>query len=154
MPTLTIFLSLSKFDTIDYYSRNSFMHNLEKWPNILRCSHHKIFEVCLTIFNIRHGWVKKGSRRRNKNTAWKVSVFGVFLVRTFPHSEWIWRDTPYLSVFSLNGGKFGLEKLRIWTLYVLKVFGASIEIARKITLTSFGYLRRVSLQKIKTEKKY
>ena len=29
-------------------------------------------------------------------TAWKVSVFGVFLVRTFPHSNWIWRDiSPY-----------------------------------------------------------
>ena len=31
------------------------------------------------------------------NTAWKVSVFGVFLVRFFPHSDWIWRDTPYLN---------------------------------------------------------
>ena len=26
-------------------------------------------------------------------TAWKVSVFGVFLVRIFPHSDWIRRDT-------------------------------------------------------------
>ena len=32
-------------------------------------------------------------------TAWKVSVFGVILVRIFPHSDWIGRDTsisPYL----------------------------------------------------------
>ena len=36
------------------------------------------------------------------NTAWKVSVFGVILLRIFPHSDWMWRDTPYLSVFSLN----------------------------------------------------
>ena len=27
-------------------------------------------------------------------TAWKVSVFGVILVRIFSHSDWIWRDTP------------------------------------------------------------
>ena len=32
-------------------------------------------------------------------TAWKVSVFGVILVRIFSHSDWIRRDTPYLSVF-------------------------------------------------------
>ena len=29
-------------------------------------------------------------------------VFGVFLVRNFPHSDWIWRDALYLSVFSPN----------------------------------------------------
>ena len=40
-------------------------------------------------------------------TAWKVSVFGVILVRIFPHSDWIWRDTRYLSVFSPNTGKCG-----------------------------------------------
>ena len=26
-----------------------------------------------------------------------MSVFGVFLVCIFPHSDWIWRDTPYFS---------------------------------------------------------
>ena len=40
-------------------------------------------------------------------TAWKVSVFGVSLVRIFPNLEWIWRDTPYLSVFDLNTGNSG-----------------------------------------------
>ena len=25
-------------------------------------------------------------------TAWKVSVFGVFLVGIFPHSDWIWEN--------------------------------------------------------------
>ena len=49
-------------------------------------------------------------------TAWKMSVFGVFLVRIFPHSDWIRKDTEYLSVFSQNAGKDGSEKLRIWTL--------------------------------------
>ena len=32
-------------------------------------------------------------------TAWKVSVFGVFLVRIFPHSDWIRRDVSLLIYF-------------------------------------------------------
>ena len=39
-------------------------------------------------------------------TVWKVSVFGVFLVRIFSHSKWICRDTEHLSVFSPNTGKY------------------------------------------------
>ena len=33
-----------------------------------------------------------------------------FLVCIFPHSDWIWRGTEYLSVFSPNAGKYGPEK--------------------------------------------
>ena len=33
------------------------------------------------------------------NNAWKVSVFGVILVQIFPDLDWIWGDTPYLSVY-------------------------------------------------------
>ena len=33
-----------------------------------------------------------------------------FLVRIFPYSHWITRDTPYLSVFSWNAVKYGPEK--------------------------------------------
>ena len=51
------------------------------------------------------------------DTAWQVSVFGVILVRIFLHSDWIRRDTPYLSVSSPNAGKYGPEQLRIWTLF-------------------------------------
>ena len=36
------------------------------------------------------------------------------LIRIFPHSDWMRRDTPYLSVFSPNVGKYGREK----TLYL------------------------------------
>ena len=36
----------------------------------------------------------------NNYTAWKVSIFGAFLDRIFPHLDWIRSDTPYLSVFS------------------------------------------------------
>ena len=42
--------------------------------------------------------------------AWKVSVFGLFLVRIFLHTDWIRRDTPYLSVLSPNAGKYAPEK--------------------------------------------
>ena len=43
------------------------------------------------------------------HTASKVSVFGVFLVRIFPHLDWIQRNTPFLSITSLNAGKYGPE---------------------------------------------
>ena len=53
----------------------------------------------------------------NSSTAWKVSVFEVFLVLIFPHSDWIRRDTECLSVFGQNAVKHGPEKLRIWILF-------------------------------------
>ena len=34
-----------------------------------------------------------------------MSVFGVFLIRIFPHLERIRRDTKYLSIFSWYAGK-------------------------------------------------
>ena len=46
----------------------------------------------------------------NCNTAWKLSIFGVFLVRIFLHLCWIQRDTPYLSVFSPIAGKYKPKK--------------------------------------------
>ena len=51
-------------------------------------------------------------------TTWKVSVFGVILVRIFSHLDWIRRNTEYLSVFSLNAGKYGPEWLRVRTLFM------------------------------------
>ena len=33
-----------------------------------------------------------------------------FLVRIFPHSDWIQKDTKYLSIFSPNAGKYVPEK--------------------------------------------
>ena len=54
---------------------------------------------------------------RESHTAWKVSVFGVSLVRIFAYLEWIQRDTEYLSVFSRNAGKYGPEKLQIRTFF-------------------------------------
>ena len=46
-----------------------------------------------------------------------MSVFGVILVRIFPHLDWIRRDSEYLFVFSPNAEKCGPEKLRIRTLF-------------------------------------
>ena len=45
------------------------------------------------------------------HTAWKLSVFKVFLVRIFPHLDWIRRNTSYFSIFSADGGKYRPEKL-------------------------------------------
>ena len=42
-------------------------------------------------------------------TVWKLSVFRVILVCIFQHSDWIRRDTEYLSTVSPNAGKCGPE---------------------------------------------
>ena len=43
------------------------------------------------------------------------------LARIFLHSDWIWKATPYLSVFSLNKGKYGPEKsLYMGTFHAVK----------------------------------
>ena len=51
------------------------------------------------------------------NTAWKVHIFGIFLVPIFSHSDWIRIVTLYLSVFSPNARKCGPEKLRTRTFF-------------------------------------
>ena len=47
----------------------------------------------------------------------EMSVFRVFLVRIFPHSDWIRRDTEYIFVFSPNAGKYGPEQRPIRKLF-------------------------------------
>ena len=74
-----------------------------------------IFYKISTTFNMSEKWQTK-SDKIIIITSWNVFVFGVFLVRIFLHSDWIRRVTPYLSVFSLIAGKYGPEKLGIWTL--------------------------------------
>ena len=54
------------------------------------------------------------------STAQKVAVLGVFLVCVFPHSDWIWRDMEYVSVFNLNSEKHGPEKPQIWKLFTYR----------------------------------
>ena len=66
----------------------------------------------------KHGKLPKRMKIKGKTiTAGKLSVFGVFLVRIFPHSDWMLRHTPHFPVFSPNTGKHGPETLRIRTLF-------------------------------------
>ena len=87
--------------------------------------------------------------------AWKVSVFGVILVRIFPHSDWTRRDREYLSVFSPNAGKCGPEKFRIrsdrcggysktWLKSVAFNRGFTVHDCKKNKITSYCY-RKVGL---------
>ena len=50
------------------------------------------------------------------HTLRKVSIFGVFLIRIFPHLDWIRRLAEQIFVFNPNVGKYRPEKLRIQTL--------------------------------------
>ena len=52
-----------------------------------------------------------------------------FLVRVFPHSDWILRDAKYLSVFSSNAGKYGPEKTPYLGIFHA-VFYVTIELSR------------------------
>ena len=47
----------------------------------------------------------------------RVISVRTLLVRIFPHSDWIRRDTEYLSVFNLNAGEYGPQKLWTRTLF-------------------------------------
>ena len=77
-----------------------------------------IYYKCWTIFkNIWYMLLRFFFLASKSTTAWKVSVFGVILARIFPHSDWMRRDTSYISVFSPNAGKYGPEELRLRTFF-------------------------------------
>ena len=78
--------------------------------------HLKKVRICLLTKRKRgqSGW---SFHYTKVSAAWKLSAFGVFLVRIFPHSDWIWRDMKYLSIFNPNAGKYGPGKLRIRTIF-------------------------------------
>ena len=63
------------------------------------------------------------------DTAWKVSVFGVILVRIFPHSDWIWKDLSVSLRIQSECGKIRTRITRnmdtfyeVWYLRHLKAF--------------------------------
>ena len=64
------------------------------------CDHDNILVVLLLLSKSNLG--PSQALMMDFYTAWKVSVFGVILVRIFQHTE-------YLSVFSPNAGKYGPE---------------------------------------------
>ena len=54
------------------------------------------------------------------------------LFRIFPYSDWIRRDTPYLSVLSPNEGKKGTEKtLYLDTFYAVRFISAILRSPEK-----------------------
>ena len=81
------------------------------------------------------------SRNDNSSTAWKCSNMEFFLVRIFPHLDWIRWDTLYLSIFSPNAGKCGPEK----TLYLYTFHVVTYQVTKMITL-SFGKFIHERLQ--------
>ena len=98
--------------------------------SILFC---KLFEtVTIVHCKLSNSWYKfchqvKIFRTRNLDFSTnvgfqEVSVLGDFLVRIFPHLDWIRRDTSYISVFTPNTGKYGPENLRIRTLFTKCLF--------------------------------
>ena len=60
--------------------------------------------------------------RLNVCTAWKVSAFGVILVRIFPHSDWIRRDTQYLVQMRENADQNNSEYGHFLRSDVLQIF--------------------------------
>ena len=55
-----------------------------------------LYYISMHILNVkwsltRHYWIQGFMNV----TVWKVCVFGVFLVRIFPHSDWMRRDSEY-----------------------------------------------------------
>ena len=66
-------------------------------------------------------------------TAWKVSVFGVILVRIFPHSDLIQRDTQYRSKFSPYAGKYKPEQLQIRSLFTQCILNVQPSLRSRIS---------------------
>ena len=65
-------------------------------------------------FRRKRFWVRNLSVRHSVERV-RIRSYGPHFSLIFPHSDWIRRDIPYLSVFSRNVGKHGPEKLRIRT---------------------------------------
>ena len=75
-----------------------------------------------------------------KFTALKVSVFGVYLVRIFQHSNWIRRDAKYLSLFSPNAGKYGPETPNTDTFHPVVVKRDASEIGCCVLPKEYNFL--------------
>ena len=87
-------------------------------------------------------WEELSTLRVHNKVTQSVHI-QIFLVRIFPHSDWIRTDTRYLSVFSLNTGTYGPEKLQIWT------FFTQCELVKKTLKNNF--IERLAIFKYKQE---
>ena len=80
---------------------------------------YNIFTSCIANFFNLPSDNNKLKYLRKYCTAWKLHVYGIFLLCIFPHLDWMRRDTLYtlyLSIFTPNTGKYELEKFCIRTL--------------------------------------
>ena len=77
---------------IGYFNINNLRNEITQWMEVYRKT--AINLLCRDEIKLDASF-----------TAWKLPVFGIILVRIFPHLDWIRRNTSYLSVFSPNVGK-------------------------------------------------
>ena len=106
------FKQILKLLTINYFCHNvkNILKNLAVFTT-QDCQ--SMFDLFSTLCMKELTAVRQSPRYpSNCGTTWKVSVFRVFLVRLFPHLDWIRRDARYLSVFNTNTEKYWPEKLR------------------------------------------
>ena len=74
--------------------------------------------VAIYIYFLR--FISKGIAWNPKEiTAWKVSKYGVFLVRIFPYLEWMNKEIYPVNLHARN---YEPEKLRIWTIFTQWIF--------------------------------
>ena len=65
-----------------------------KFPSLRKLMFYTIYHLNLMhYYSSQKCNIAVNYYRKKHYTVWKVSVFGVFLVRIFPHSDWIRRDT-------------------------------------------------------------
>ena len=105
----------------------AFLKNTSMWLLLVfifkKNQYHDLYNHWFIIIK----WVKRTRRkyfvRILKLTKWNWKYMGACpyywpnLVSTFPYSDWIRRFTLWISVFSLNTGKYGPGKLRIQKLF-------------------------------------
>ena len=93
-------------------------------------------------FQIFYDFTKKSQRRGSRtDTTSKVEFFMLIVNGGFSHSDWIWRDTEYLSVFSPNTRKYGPEI----TLYLDTFHTVWVDITSfRLLLVRFESLRNLA----------
>ena len=75
-----------------------------------------------------------------------------FLVRIFPYSDWIRRDTPYLCALSPNAGKYGPEKSPyLDTFHTVLICPLHAKLKRNNQLHTISYIQQGLLWNIYSE---
>ena len=135
-------------------------HNGKNTTNVflgLICFSWSINQLIIHLYkliNMADRWMKMNNSQCVKHYAKSVHI-QIFLVRIFPHSEWIGRDREYLSVFSPNAGKYGPENLQIRTLFTqwyIYIYIMWNEKANHSANIAFKIKSQIFLKKIKCGK--